>query len=245
MKILYLYHDLMNLYGENGNIRVLERHLSNQGIKVLVDCKSVGDSIDFSEYAVIYCGSGTERNQKIALADLLSRSESFCEAAERGVVILLTGNALEFLGKVIHGLDGNDYPALGIADFEVTENPDVRYNGDAVFTADWLHGDMVGFINKCTDTVGIPAEQALFSVLMGKGNKAGDLHEGYRNNNLFATYLIGPVLVKNPHFMKYIISLILADQGKEYQEISYPYEEKAYQVTEAALRKRLEEKSSQ
>jgi CobQ-like glutamine amidotransferase family enzyme len=245
MKLLHLYYDLMNLYGENGNMRVLCRHLSDLGIPVEVERKSVGDSIDFSQYSFIYCGCGTERNQKVALSDLRSRSEDFKKAVEAGQVILLTGNALEFLGNVIHGLDGVDYPGLGIAPFEVTENPDVRYNGDAVFTADWLEGDIVGFINKCTDTAGIAADQTLFSVLMGKGNQKGDSREGYRTGNLFGTYLTGPVLVKNPHWMKNLIALILEQTGESAvkEAVSYPEEEQAYQVTDQALRRRMETNS--
>ena len=53
-KILHLYHDLMNLYGESGNVRALARHLSDQGFQVVVDRKSVGDEIDFSQYGFVY-----------------------------------------------------------------------------------------------------------------------------------------------------------------------------------------------
>ena len=67
MKILYLYHDLMNLYGESGNIRALERHLTDQGETVTVDRKTLGDELSFDGYDFLYMGAGTERSQKAAL----------------------------------------------------------------------------------------------------------------------------------------------------------------------------------
>ena len=69
-KLLYLYDDLMNLYGENGNIRVLTRHLQDQGFSVTVDRRSLSDSLDFSGYALIYLGSGTESARNAALRHL-------------------------------------------------------------------------------------------------------------------------------------------------------------------------------
>lgn len=243
MKILHLYYDLMNLYGENGNMRVLSRHLEDQGFAAEVERKTVGETIEFSEYAFIYCGSGTERNQKVALEHLKEHAESFQKAVESGIPCLFTGNSLEMLGSVIHGLDGRDYEGLSLLPFSVQEDKDTRFTGDAVFTADWLGKDFVGFINKCTDLTGLSGE-TLFTVKMGKGNSANDNREGFRLYNLFATYLTGPMLVKNPHFMQYLIELIGKRDNESfvYREISYPYEEDSYQVALNALLDRIQTK---
>ena len=72
IKVLHLYHDLMNLYGEYGNIAVLCRYLEDAGIEVQLDKVSVDDSFNITDYNFVYCGAGTERNQKVALADLIS-----------------------------------------------------------------------------------------------------------------------------------------------------------------------------
>lgn len=243
MKILHLYDDLMNLYGENGNIRVLCRHLADQGIAAELERKSIGDAVDFSEYAFIYCGSGTERNQKVALSHLRQFADSLKQAISDGVPCLFTGNALEMLGRVIHGLDGQEYAGLGLLPFEVTEHPDTRYTGDAVLSAAWLPGgDAVGFVNKCTELSGLPEGNALFTVKLGMGNHTGSQWEGLRLENCFGTYLTGPVLVKNPQLMRMMVTLIgqRGDAGFAYQEIAYPYEEDSYQVTHKALLERME-----
>ena len=75
IKVLHLYHDLMNLYGEYGNIAVLCRYLEDAGIEVQLDKVSVDDSFNITDYNFVYCGAGTERNQKVALADLISHKD--------------------------------------------------------------------------------------------------------------------------------------------------------------------------
>ena len=37
INILHLYYDLMNLYGENGNVLCLKKYLENQNIDVTID----------------------------------------------------------------------------------------------------------------------------------------------------------------------------------------------------------------
>lgn len=239
VKILYLYYDLMNLYGENGNIRVLERHLQEQGLSVTVDRKSVGDEIDFSQYDFIYAGSGTERNQKIVLADLTRYKEQVKVAADKGTVFLFTGNAFEMLGKGITAGNGSIYEGMGMSEFTVTEHSDKRFTSDVICTYDQLDSPLVGFINKCSDIMNV--ENTLFEVQMGLGNASNDSREGWRYQNVFGTHLIGPILVKNPHFMTFIIKLIGSKLPNfEYKPLPYPYETSAYQVTITALQKRLE-----
>ena len=239
-KILHLYHDLMNLYGESGNVRALARHLSDQGFQVVVDRKSVGDEIDFSQYGFVYIGSGTERNQKVALHDLMRYRDVLEERINQGGVFFLTGNSFEMLGNSILGADGVTYQGLELAQFEVTEIPNKRYTGDAVCISDWYAKPMVGFINKCSQIVGV--DHPLFEMKMGEGNASGDPKEGYHVHHVFGTHLIGPVLVKNPHFMNYMVKLIgsQAQEGFQMKKINYDYEMKAYLVTLAELMQRVE-----
>ena len=141
MRILHLYPELMNLYGEYGNVLVLKKHLEDQGLEVTIDRKDVEESIDFDRYDMIYMGSGTEKNQLIALKDLLKYKYYFKKAVDDGKVILFTGNAMELLGKNI-----DDQPGLDIVDFTV-EITDKRYTGDVIVNNEKTL-EVVGFINK-------------------------------------------------------------------------------------------------
>ena len=87
MRILHLYPDLMNLYGDYGNITVLKRHLEDQGVKVTVDKKDIDEVIDFSKYDFIYMGSGTENNQKLALDSFKKYENMFKIYLNKGPVL--------------------------------------------------------------------------------------------------------------------------------------------------------------
>ena len=50
MVVAHLYSDLLNLYGENGNIKALKKHLEEQGVMVNVEFLTINDSIDFKKY---------------------------------------------------------------------------------------------------------------------------------------------------------------------------------------------------
>ena len=76
MKIMHLYYDIMNLYGDYGNVSVLERVLTQSGADCEVVKKSLGDSVDFAEYDFVFIGSGTERNQKLMLDDFKKHKEA-------------------------------------------------------------------------------------------------------------------------------------------------------------------------
>ena len=227
MRLLHLYPDLMNLYGDYGNISVLKKHLEDQGVKVTVDRKDVNEVIDFSKYDFVYMGSGTENNQKLALDSFKKYENMFKIYLDKGGVALFTGNAMEILGLRV-----DDHKGLGIVDFE-TISDDRRLTGDVIVYNKQI-GDVVGFINKSTYIIG-GEDSALFTYEFRDNNLFDNGYEGYRYYNLFGTHIIGPVLVKNPNFMRLIVKLIMKD---EYQEIKYENEEKAYEITLRELRKR-------
>lgn len=203
----------------------------------------MGDEVDFSQYAFVYIGSGTERNQKVALLDLHRHREQLAEQINGDAVFLLTGNAFEMLGEKILGADNQLYDGLGLASFTVTEHPDRRYTGDAVCVSDWYAKPILGFVNKCSELEHV--ETPLFDIRMGEGNKRGDSKEGIRLHNLLGTHLTGPVLVKNPHFMSYLIKLIGGRvEGFAYQEIIYEHELRGYEVTLAELMQRMDNMKS-
>lgn len=238
IKILYLYYDLMNLYGENGNVRVLERHLKDQGLDVIVECKSLEDKIDFLQYDFIYCGSGTESKQKIALSHVNKYKEQFIKAVDEGKVVLFTGTALEMLGKSIISGSGNKYEGIGIFDFVSKQSSFKRITGDVVANCNEIKSPIVGFINKCSEICNV--KDPLFSLKLGFGNDNKSNKEGSRYKNLFATYITGPILVKNPDFLEYLLCLMCEQiDGFNYKKLKYDYEEKAYKLTLSELNARI------
>ena len=97
--IAHLYYDLMNLYGENGNIKALIYALKSQNIKVNLDKLTINDEIDFNKYDLIYIGCGTESNELIVLNDILKYKKDIKKYIENNKFILATGNSFELFGK--------------------------------------------------------------------------------------------------------------------------------------------------
>ena len=230
IRILHLYPQLMNLYGDYGNLTVLRRHLEDLGEKVRIDRKEPDDVFNLYNYDLIYMGSGTENNRNVALRKLKRQAHILRSCLENDKVILFTGNAMELLGKQIDEEEG-----LSLIDFTVTTS-EKRYTGDVILHNDQI-GDVVGFINKSTLIEG-GKENALFTYEFRAGDLMDNDYEGYRLRNLFGTHVIGPVLVKNPNFMDEIVRLLA---GSSYRKISYEHEQKAYETNLSELRKRKTE----
>ena len=227
MRILHLYPNLMNLYGDYGNLKVLISHLKDLGIEVQLDRKEINEDFDIFSYDLVYMGSGTESKQLAALNDLMKHALEIREYLEQDKVLLFTGNAMELLGESI-----DDHKALGILNFKVRIT-DKRYTGDVIMDNDEL-GKIVGFINK-SSLIENGQDHKLFSYDFKDNNLTDNDYEGWRYHNGFGTHIIGPVLIKNPPFMDLIIRLV---SGDKYQKITYPYEDEAYKITLEELEKR-------
>lgn len=250
MKILHLYHDIMNLYGEYANVSALKRILDKNGVPCEVDTLSVGDSLQLLDYDFIYMGSGTESNQKYILEHLKNYRDDLKSYMEEGKILLMTGNSFEIMGKEITDAKGKKYEGLGFFDFTVTEQEKTRDTADAIFrlwdeqenTVDDINfhkensaKKLVGFINKCSTIQGI--DTPLFQVEMGLGNEKAGQTEGIRYKNFYGTHLTGPMLIKNPYFL---IALAGDLCGKVMDGGYLTYEKAGYAITLRELGKRVE-----
>ena len=236
LKLLHIFDDVMNLYGEYANVAVLARYLTDLGHTVTVDTLSLYEKKDISGYDFYYMGAGTERKQKLALTQLLNHREALLRACDEGKVMLFTGNAFELLGASVTDAEGKTFEALHLADFTTVEGKR-RITGDCLAKFDETGDVLVGFMNKCSRTTGV--EKPLFKLQMGFGNDADRGAEGFRKNNCLGTHLTGPILVKNPAMLKYIARLLLGADCAD--TVTYSYMEKGYETTLSELQKRLEQ----
>ena len=237
LRILHLYDDMMNLYGEYANVAILERFWKTLGHEVTVDKLALYEEKNISGYDLYYMGAGTERKMKRVLPQLVKYRKNLVTACEEGKVLLFTGNACDALGKFVTDCDGKRHDALGIGDFE-TEESNIRVTGDCIAAFDGFTEPLVGFINKCSKNVGIQAP--LLTMQMGRGNEKGSAAEGFRRNNCLGTHLTGPILVKNPAMLRYVTQLVLGSLPEDAEIPSYM--EEAYSITKAELLKRMQNK---
>jgi len=239
IKILHMYYDLMNLYGDWANTAVLGNRLTELGSEVLLDKKSVGDDIDFGIYDFIYIGSGTERSQLACMRDLEQYKESLLKQIEAGVPVLATGNSHELFGKAVTDSAGNRHAMLGLLDFE-TEQKSTRVTGDCICDAAFLPDKLIGFINRAGGSQKGTIKRP-FSVTPGTGAGFSAFPEGIHYKNLLGTYLTGPVLVRNPPLLRYTINLITTrevmsetEDSTVINEVSQ-YLEQAYETALSAM----------
>ena len=212
LNILYLYPDILELYGDFGNIQVLKYRLEKRGIKANVTPYSIGnDAPNFSDYDLVFAGGGADQEQGILSKDLVNYKANIKEAIKSGVFFLLICGAYQLFGKYYKDAEGDIIPGLSIFDYytEALNDRKKRCIGNIVLNCN-LNGKetkVIGFENHGGQTFDI--ETPFGDVLYGNGNKFGDDKEGFFLKNVIATYLHGPLLSKNPDVSDYIIKYCL------------------------------------
>ena len=234
IKILHLFPKLLSLYGEYGNVAVLRRALADAGWTVTVDRYETG-ALDLDGYAFIYIGAVTEDNLLEAVKRLMIYKDAVRSSVEKGQLWRATGNAMTLFGRSVTRCE-TVTEALGCFPYITTIHDSKRYLGD-VLTAEGFGGEFVGFINTSSVYEGITAPLLQLRLGGKLGNTKRDGADGIQEKNFYGTELIGPVLVKNPHFLQYICRELTGE------EITLPADsnaQKAYDVALAELKKRVE-----
>ena len=244
IKILYLYPDMLELYGDYGNIQVLKYRIESRGYKAIIDRYSIGNAApNFNDYDIVFAGGGADNEQSILAEDLIKYKDNIKNAVNKGVFFLLICGAYQLFGKYYKGVEGNIIPGLEIFDYYTVANPDrkkrcignivinttldaniniknsANSNEDSSDNIDNLNlkTKVIGFENHGGQTFDI--SNSFGNVLFGNGNKFGDSEEGFFENNVIATYLHGPLLSKNPELCDYIIKYCLNRKYNENVEL--------------------------
>ncbi|MBE6161631.1 MAG: hypothetical protein E7158_05400 [Firmicutes bacterium] len=219
IKIAHLYYDLMNLYGENGNIRALEKYLRAQKLTVEINNLTIGDKIDFDKYDIFYIGSGNDEAFELTLKDIKNYKANI-EKNINDKMFIITGNALNLFGK-IYIKKKEIIPCLDILDFESKEIRK-RIVGEQFLRFKKNNCEIIGFENRSSKLVNVK-EKYLFHVIQGSGTYEGIIHKDF-----YGTYLLGPILVRNPYFTEYITKRICKKFDIKYIPVNNELEKKAY-----------------
>ena len=212
LKILYLYPDILELYGDLGNIQVLRYRLEKRGIKATIVPYSIGDKApNFNAYDLVFAGGGADQEQSILSKDLIQYKDDISKAVDNGVFFLLICGAYQLFGKYYKDVEGTVIPGLGVFNYytEALADRKKRCIGNIVINTN-LNGKetkVIGFGNHGGQTFNITTPFG--DVLYGYGNKFDDTKEGFFKENIIATYLHGPLLSKNPELADYIIKYCL------------------------------------
>jgi CobQ-like glutamine amidotransferase family enzyme len=218
LRICHLYPDLLNLYGDRGNLMVLRRRAEARGISVSITPVRLGDPLDAAAHDLFFVGGGEDRQQVLAAADLQRRADGLRRAVESGAVVLAVCGGYQLLGHYYRPAEGPDLPGIGLLDL-TTEHPGKaarRLIGNVVVECAIPGiGTLVGFENHGGRTRLDSGTRPLGRVVVGFGNNGEDRFEGAVQGTVFGTYLHGPLLPKNPRFADHILRLALRSRHGE------------------------------
>lgn len=213
LRVVHLYPDALNLYGDGGNAIVLERRCRWRGIPVEVDDVRMGDVLDLSTADIVLIGGGADRDQ-LAVANELrhQRDELQGYVEDDGVVLAICGS-YQLLGRSYY-MGDEKVEGLGIIAGD-TVRGEGRLTGNVAVKTDIADAPFVGFENHGGRTMLDACEHPLgTSVLKGTGNNGQDGSEGCLHRNLVGTYLHGPALSKNPELADWLIARALERRGR-------------------------------
>ena len=117
LKILHLYHDIMDLYGDKGNMMTIKYRCEQRGIKFVYDTCSIGEEKDYSSYDLIFMGGGADKEQLILSKDLLSKRTQLAKAMDSGTFFLLICGGYQLFGQYYVNADGHKIQGLGFFDY--------------------------------------------------------------------------------------------------------------------------------
>ncbi|GIW08558.1 MAG: glutamine amidotransferase [Dehalococcoidia bacterium] len=216
IRIGHLYPDVMNLYGDRGNILALVQRARWRGIQVDVVPISLGDPFRAETVDLLFAGGDQDREQRRVAADLAGpKGDAIRAAIEAGLPALVVCGSYQLFGQRYLPAEGPELPGLGVFDV-VTEHPGVnvvRCVGNIV--VDWNGSLLVGFENHGGRTYLGPRAAPLGRVVAGYGNNGQDGTEGARYKNAFGTYLHGSLLPKNPRLTDELLRLALQQRGDD------------------------------
>ena len=206
LKILWMYHDLMDLYGDKGNIETLRYRASKRGINVIVDTCTLQEERNIEDYDIFFLGGGADKEQTLIYKDLLERKKSILKAKESGTAFLLICGGYQLFGQYYLDQDGQKIDGLGIYDYYTeSSDRDHRCIGNIVVETN-IHDKkvtVVGFENHGGQTKEV--SNPFGKVLVGHGNTFDSGFEGYMDTQTIATYMHGPLLPKNPDIADEVI----------------------------------------
>lgn len=214
INIAYLYYDFLNLYGESGNIKALKKALESQGVELAITFISLNDKLNFNKYDFVYIGAGTEKNQAIAIKHLLKYKEDIKKYVEDGKFLLATGNSIDFFGKKFTTIEKEIISAVNILNYKA-KTETFRMIDEAVMKCNFIDKPIIGFQNQ--SSVLKDNDNPLFKVKYGIGSYPNSPTEGVHYKNFYGTYLIGPILVRNPKFLEYICKELIKSKDSKFK----------------------------
>lgn len=208
LTIGYLYGDLMNIYGDTGNIIALKKRAEWRGIKVIVKIFTVGETLKQGMADIFFFGGGQDQAQQLVSEDLLKsgKGEIIKKEVERGIPLLSVCGGYQLLGEYYKPHKGPKLPGINLFPAYTLASHD-RMIGNIV--VETMFGTLVGFENHSGKTYFKKEASPLGMVIKGFGNNGKDKTEGCIYKNAIGCYMHGSLLPKNPQLADWFLKKAL------------------------------------
>ena len=206
LNIVDFYSDVLNIYGDIGNLLCLKKRCQWRDITINQKCFSIGEDIDldYEDTDLILIGGGSDRNQEAIANNFLNQRKYIDSYLDNDGVLLAVCGSYQMFGNNFKNIDGMDINCLEIFDMETIISKD-RLIGDIILNSNIELGNdkIVGFENHGGNSY--HDYNTLGIVDIGFGNNKDAVDEGLVFKNFIGTYLHRPLLPKNPHLADYLI----------------------------------------
>lgn len=236
LRIAHLYGDLMNTYGDNGNILMLKYVGEKLGAQMTFDIVSLEDNFNADNYDLVFFGGGQDYEQIIVSQDLPSKAEELKRFIENNGVMLAICGGFQFLGQYYIDASGQKINGIAAMDHYTLSQENNRFIGDIEIYNEAFDETYYGFENHQGRTFLASNQKPLGKVLSGQGNNGEDGTEGIHYKNVFCSYFHGPILSRNARLAFRIVRQALLEK---YPTITLPpfedilaEEEKGQKITD-------------
>lgn len=209
LKIAHLYGNLLNTYGDNGNLLMFQYHAKLAGFTTETTIVSLGDEFNAFDYDFIFFGGGQDLEQSVVAIDLQTKKASLKEYIENNGVMLAICGGYQLLGHYYVNTKNEKIMGASILDLTTETQVNHRFIGDTKIVNDTFNETYVGFENHAGKTYLGNGLQPLGRVIDGMGNNGEDQTEGCHHKNVYCSYFHGPLLVRNPHLAKRLVNDII------------------------------------
>ncbi|HLB51307.1 hypothetical protein A3F07_00275 [candidate division WWE3 bacterium RIFCSPHIGHO2_12_FULL_38_15] len=186
LKIGFFYSNLLNLYGDTGNVEILRFRAEKRGIdaeviEVNADTKLTSDLM--SELNIIVMGGGPDSGQKQMYEDLLHNKGSYLkEYIESGGAGIYICGSYQLLGHYYKSADGKMLDGLGVFDLYTrsfgVKRPRCIGNMMCELNPDILNDPVFRSISSNTDSPNSGYPVFNFMSLVGFENHSGRTYLG-------------------------------------------------------------------
>lgn len=209
LKICHLYGNLLNTYGDVGNIMAFTHEAKKRGYEVETEIISLGDSFDEKKYDFVFFGGGQDYEQSIVQLDLKDKKNAIQRYIENSGLFLAICGGYQLLGKYYYDAYNNKIEGLNIFDhYTKNQEEGKRFTGN-IRIRDSINGSIYnGFENHGGVTYLGENQQPFGIVEEGNGNNGIDKTEGFRYKNTIGTYLHGPLLARNNELCNEFLNIL-------------------------------------